>query len=685
MSGPVRVLKIEITDATLSIQVQDSAQPTQVNEYTYRNLTGLPALILPTVAGPTPVRLHLINPNLEENLFNLDQVDLSAVPTAVREAVRRVALDGGGAVQSITIQRHIRILPQPSSGDVEWRIAVSGPRESATAYADAQGNVTHLDLSGTRRAEALDYTQDAKTLADTIGRIRDQFGADPIYKQISVSRLSVGVTVRDPNDPKETHGYSCDLNGIHGSLVEGLQLKRPKFLSQFDEPTEFFSIDDIDWSRVPSIKKIALEKIVLQNGHVLSMDLSKPAPKLKEQPLRWRVQVIAGMMGEYGFAEFDPKSGQLTKIELPPSQVKAIDYLEPANTQELLANIKEDFGQGAQFKEISIDHEGATVKAAAPHPDEIQSYTYNATKRAEPPSAGFPKSPFDQNFDQKDLFGASEFQDFGSRLSDLEKKTLDRLRLTDGKIKRVTFFRHSPIYPGNKKLLLEIDCEGKGSDGHIVYDLAGNEFDLVGGNPSGPVRVTGPQLKSGIFVGENGRYSSRAGRGGTSDQDVDTLFNQWKAVMDADAAAEEKCDATRWGQLAEKGDVNLADLSLEDYREYRVAELGRIKTAKNCLAFLERPGTKNRMPQLMENTERHGLDQRKFFDLEFWRATIRRMTASNQLKKLTEEHWQEIHHEGYPKEGPNLKAWQRNYLRIEAEEKTAREARHRIITKYERR
>jgi hypothetical protein len=480
MSGPMRVLKIEITYATLSIQVQDPAQPTHINEYTYRNLAGLPALILPAVAGPTPVRLSLINPNLEENLFNLDQVDLSTVPTAVREAVRRVALDGGGAAQSITIQRHIRILPQPSSGDVEWNIAVSGPRESATAYADAQGNVTHLDLSGTRRAETLDYTQDAETLADAIGRIRNQFGAGPIYKQISVSRLSVGFTVRDPNDPKENRGYSCNLNGIYGSLTDALQLKMPK--NPFDKPTEFFSIDDVDWSRVPSIKKIALEKIVLPNSNVLSMDLSKPAPKLKEQPMRWRVQVTAGMMGESGFAEFDPKNGQLTKIKLPPSQVKAINYLEPANTQELLANIREDFGQGAQFKEISIDHEGATVKAAAPpHPDEIQSYTYNATERAEPPSAGFPKSPFDQNFDQKDLFGPSEFQGFESRLNDLEKKTLDRLRIPGGQINRLTFFRQSPFYPRNKKLLLEIWCEGsRGLHGRIVYDAIGAVVDVVG-------------------------------------------------------------------------------------------------------------------------------------------------------------------------------------------------------------
>jgi len=673
MASPVRVLSIEIKPMTLTMQVQDPAAPSQVNEYTYRRLTGLSAMLFPSVVGPTPVRLHLINPNLEENLFNLDQVDLSAVPTAVRYAVQRVALDGGGAVQSIKIQRHIRILPQPSSGDVEWRIAVGGPRESATAYADAQGNVTHLDLTGTRRAETLDYTQDAQTLADTIGRIRDQFGAGLIYKKISVSRLSVGVTVRDPNDPKETHGYSCDLNGIHGSLVEGLQLKMPKIVSQFDEPTEFFSIDDIDWSRVPSIKKMALEKIVLPNGHVLSMDLSKPAPKLKEQPLRWRVQVTAGMMGEYGFAEFDPKSGQLTKIELPPSQVRAIDYLEPPNTQELLANIKEDFGQGAHIKEISIDHDRATVKAAAPHPDEIQSYTYNATKRAE---LSFVTSPLDQNFDQKDLFGASEFQGFESRLSDLEKKTLDRLRIPGGQIDNLTFFRQSPFFPRNKKVLLEIRCEGsKGVKGRIVYDATGAVV------PVGPVQTTAPQMKSGIFVGEDGRFIGPA-PSKTNEQDVEALLKQWNAVMDADAAAEERCNATRWGQLAEKGPVTPADISREDSREYRLAEHERIETAKKCLAFLERPKTKALMPQLMTTTEQHGLDHRKFFDLDFWRATIRRMTASNELKKLTEEHWEEFRRGGYPKEGPNLKPWQRKYLGFEAEEKAAREERNRIIAKY---
>jgi hypothetical protein len=58
------------------------------------------------------------------------------------------------------------------------------------------------------------------------------------------------------------------------------------------------------------------------------------------------------------------------------------------------------------------------------------------------------------------------------------------------------------------------------------------------------------------------------------------------------------------------------------------------------------------------------------------------MVASNDLKKLTEEHWEEFQQGIFPKEGPNLKAWQRKYLRVQADEIAAREERHRIIEKY---
>jgi hypothetical protein len=678
IGSPARVLSIEIKPATLTMQVQDPAAPSQVNEYTYRVLAGLSALVGPSIAGPKPVRLNLINPNLEENLFDLTQVNFAAVAETVREAARRVALDGGGVAKTVHIQRRVGILP-PSSGDVEWVIFVGGPRESASAHANAQGQIRRLDLGGTRRAQTLDYTKDSQTLLETIAGIRDQFGSEPIFNHFRVTRLGVAFSVRDSKDSNEIHEYNCDLNGVRRSFDAATIFKIPR---STDEKREFFSIDDTDWSLVPAMCKTAREKITLPHPNIHSIELVKPPPKLKPQPLKWRAQVIEGAMGEYGFVEFDPKTGQVTRVEPPRSQEKKVDFVELAKTQEFLANVKEDFGPAGQFLEITILHDSAVVKALAPGKrDEIQKYTYDARERARPQSSGFPKSPFD-SFEEKDLFGIAELESFEARIPELEKKTIERLRITDGTIRHLKFYRRSPIYPGNKKLLLEIWCEGKG-DGRIVYDPAGNEFDLVGGNPSGPVRPTGPQMKSGIFTGEDERFTSSPDSAGASDEKVNALFDQWQAVLDADGVAEEKCNATRWGQLAEKGPVSPADLSLADYREYRLAELGRIASAKKVLAFLERPGTKTLMPQLMTTTERHGFDHLKFFDLQFWRATIRRMVASNELKKLTEEHWEEFQHGAFPKEGPNLKAWQRKYLRVEAEEKAAREERQRIIAKYQ--
>jgi hypothetical protein len=679
LKTPVRVLKIEIQPETLSIQVQDPGAPTQVNEYSYRKLTGLTGMLLPTVTGPKAVRLNLINPNLEENLFDLGKVNFASVAETVREAQRRVALDGGGTARTILIQRRVGILP-PSSGDIEWDISVVGPRESASATADAQGRIRRLNLDGTLRAQTLDYRKDATALAEAMAQIRDQFGSEPVFNHFRVSRLDVSFSARASKDSTEVHGYNCNLNGVRLGLNDTMNMKLPKTM---ENKREFFSIDDADWSRVSAMCKTALEKINLPHPNIHSIELEKPPPTLKEQPLRWRAQVIEGAMGEYGFVEFDPKTGQVTHVQPPDSQVKPVDFLDPAKTPELLANIREDFGPAARFQEITINRNNASVKGTAPaHPAEIRQYEYNAAKRADPGIANRMKNPMAEKPGPHDLFGAPEFKIYETRLNELQKKTIDRLRLTDGKIDRLTFFKQSPFYPGNKKLLLEIRCEGKGDNGRIVYEPAGTEFDLVGGNPSGPVQTTGPQMKSGIFTSKEERFTSPKSSKAT-DKEVETLFKQWTAVMDADAAAEDKCNATSWGQLAAKGPVSPEDISKEDSREFRVAELGRIETAKKCLAFLERPKTKALMSQLMTTTDGHGFDHRKFFDLDFWRATIRRMTAANELKKLNEDHWDEVRRDGYPKEGPDLKPWQQNYLRLEVEEKAAREERQRIREKYE--
>src|SRR5450432_2345922 len=228
LKAPVRVFKIVIRPGKLTIQVQSSVSPRQLNELTYDDSSELAGLIFPVVSAPRVVSPDLINPNLEENLFNLAQVNLRAVPAAVGEAVRRLALVGGGAAQSVTIQRQVRILPDISSGDVQWVIAVRGPSESASATTDAQGRLVHVDLRNTGRAQTLDYTQDAEMLADTIGRIREQFGSGSIYRKINVSRTYIAVMVRDAENPQETRKYMCDLSGIRQDLIDSMRIKVPR-------------------------------------------------------------------------------------------------------------------------------------------------------------------------------------------------------------------------------------------------------------------------------------------------------------------------------------------------------------------------------------------------------------------------------------------------------------------------
>ena len=136
LSRPIRVLQIEITPNSLSMQIQDSTALNHVDEYRY-NQAGI--LHRDSVSGPRPVQLSLINPKLEENLYNIEEVSLIAVPDTIREALKRIALEGGGMVERIEIKRRVSIIPVPQNGDVRWTISVRSPRETATAYSGLSG------------------------------------------------------------------------------------------------------------------------------------------------------------------------------------------------------------------------------------------------------------------------------------------------------------------------------------------------------------------------------------------------------------------------------------------------------------------------------------------------------------------------------------------------------------------
>ncbi len=118
-------------------------------------------------------------------------------------------------------------------------------------------------------------------------------------------------------------------------------------------------------------------------------------------------------------------------------------------------------------------------------------------------------------------------------------------------------------------------------------------------------------------------------------------------------------------------------------REFGEAERGMMESGKRVLDFLMQPRTQAKMAGLLKAADALGVGDRKVFDPEFWRASQRRMIASNEAKKIQVEHWDELEkiaQKPQPKD-VKLKPWQETYLRLRQEEAAARKERDEIIAR----
>ena len=357
LKPPVRVYTIEIDPTSIRLQVQDPAAPTHINEYTYTTRTGLNALRgAEVISGPAPVQLHLINPRLEENLFDLTDVDFAAVPETIGEALRRAKVEDG-AIREITIRRQVLL---NDSGPVQWEMSVRSPRESALAYADARGKIRRLDLSETTRARTMDLTQGGEMLIEAIAKIREQFGPSPVFKSFSISTRTVGFRIRDPKNPTDDVGHYWDINGIQKS-TSGIPAEIRRRMGDSERDEMLFSIEDIDWSRLPALRPIAVEKAAVPGGRISSIDVDRPRTEGDAKPVRWKFDVRAGLMGEGTVVEFDAKSGAFTRLNLPKSRQAAVNYVEPETARRAIAAIGRELNRAVGFVEIMLSKEKASA------------------------------------------------------------------------------------------------------------------------------------------------------------------------------------------------------------------------------------------------------------------------------------------------------------------------------------
>lgn len=135
IGGSIKVLSLNIKADEMTLEAQDPKNPQHVDAYRYA---------IGSISGPTPVNLSkLINNDLDQNLFGLDEVDIAAIPGLIKASIQRTELEGG-KVSSMHLSRGL-MLPQVTMGPPQWSIHVGGPRGDATIYANSKGEIVRVN------------------------------------------------------------------------------------------------------------------------------------------------------------------------------------------------------------------------------------------------------------------------------------------------------------------------------------------------------------------------------------------------------------------------------------------------------------------------------------------------------------------------------------------------------------
>jgi hypothetical protein len=301
-----RVLRIDVDDNEFTLQMQDPANPAHVDVWTRYTASLMGLIHWEGTRGPRAVELSLINPKLEENLFDFADVDFKAWPKLAQAAVARAQLQDPGRVKKVNIQRRLYLIPSPSSGDIRWTLEVGSGRESASIFANAKGAVTGGNFDGTLRAQSLDMYKGGKPLADAIAEIRATLGAGPSIRRFNFSNRHLWFTGASPTYPGKVGEWKWNLNGMLYSGDDSIQTPNPGM------PVALFSVDEVDWSVLPKAMAAAKQSLQMPQGQVDGIHITKPGNPAKA--IEWEVWV--NDRSDRGWVTLN-KAGEVIKAHPP--------------------------------------------------------------------------------------------------------------------------------------------------------------------------------------------------------------------------------------------------------------------------------------------------------------------------------------------------------------------------------
>lgn len=474
IGGNPSASRIDITPYGVTLQVQGE-KPFHVDEWRWQSLE-LWVFEQSYVSGPEPVKPSAPVDDISQSFFPLAEVRFDLVPEVVKAAIERAALEDEARVDYIHIERPVTIFPEPSFGEPRWTISVTSGRESASVYAALDGTVIGAHLSGTQRARLFDLFKDDSHLDKAKAELGAVLGPEARLRELSFSKTGIWTRTEHPSKKDYTVSYSWNLNGVKRDPIETPE-------SAFDRDEDVtFAFSDLDFAVLPDLKKkAALEKLAMDGATIRRIEAERLVTGVREPQLSW-VIFVEDKAGEEGKVVADVK-GEILEVLLPESRRPKLDWLAGATVRATLDRIFAKFDKGTRFRTILINDEQGNVEVSDPlKPGELASFVVDDTEIV-PFGTAFSGDVFGMGPDEPRMFTAEDMAAYdAATLDKLKEKTLERLKVKDGKIARLTFEKGNVFVASPRgQVLVEIRVDGpKGSNGgRVTYEPDGTKLDVV--------------------------------------------------------------------------------------------------------------------------------------------------------------------------------------------------------------
>lgn len=371
-----RVLQITADPGGVEIEAQDPHNRSHIDHWRYGVVIYLRIFSSNRLSGPDPVEPQLIDPDLEANLFDLDAIDLSAMPKLMQDAIKRARLQDPATITRMEVQRRTFILPKPSTGDVRWTLYVSSGREHAAIFADARGSILAADLSGTERAKNLNLLREPELVADAAAEFRRVVGVGPVLTSVGVHGRDVGFVTNIHDASMGQLGFAMPATRIFTWDLSGLQQQ----LGRIDVDAQIgtagpvpFSVDDVDWTILAKLEKDALAKAALPQAGITGLQVGKSSERPGEPALVWTVE-ITEPSGDVTSVIADTQGG-IQRVLLPPSRRPPVDWLNAATIAGAIAGVGPTFGPATKIASIVFDDRGGRITIEDPaHNGQAQTF-----------------------------------------------------------------------------------------------------------------------------------------------------------------------------------------------------------------------------------------------------------------------------------------------------------------------